>query len=167
MTSYVAPSVPAVGGAITATQGDILANNWLTIGGAWTPYTPVLTATTTNPTLGSGGTITGRYMQIGKTVMGWATITFGSSGTNAGSGLYRVTVPATGLAGQNFIGDGRLMCAGVATRLQVLAGVSAGVVGLRYYTTAVGGTNQDVTNTTPGAWTINDSINMSFLYEAV
>ena len=34
---------------------------------AWTPYTPVWSATSTNPTIGNGS-ITGRYLKVGRTV---------------------------------------------------------------------------------------------------
>jgi len=55
-------------------------------------YTPALTATTTNPTLGTGSTAVGRYKQNGKDVSGWATIKFGSGGS-AGSGTYEISLP--------------------------------------------------------------------------
>ena len=59
--------------------------------GAWAPYTPQLTANTTNPTLGNG-TALGRYTQIGKLVFFWAQITFGST-TTRGSGAYANSQP--------------------------------------------------------------------------
>lgn len=43
--------------------------------GAWTAYTPALT----NITLGSGGTVTGRYLQLGKFVAFGGKITLGTS----------------------------------------------------------------------------------------
>ena len=59
----------------------------------WTSWTPALTAATTNPTLGTGSSIAGRYCQIGKLVIASFTIQFGTSGTNAGSGEYRLSLP--------------------------------------------------------------------------
>jgi hypothetical protein len=58
-----------------------------------TTYTPDLTAVTTNPTLGTGWGRTGSYTQVGRMVTGWGRITFGTSGTNAGSGVYIVQLP--------------------------------------------------------------------------
>lgn len=60
-------------------------------GGAWVGYTPTLTATTTNPTIGNGSII-GRYHQIGKTVFFDMEFVFGST-SNAGSGNYAFSLP--------------------------------------------------------------------------
>lgn len=61
--------------------------------GTATAYTPALTATTTNPTLGTGGSVSGYYTRNGQLVTGVARIEFGTSGTNAGSGFYLVSLP--------------------------------------------------------------------------
>lgn len=66
--------------------------------GAWTTYTPALTADTTNPTLGSGSIAYGRYKQNGKEVKCQFVIRFGSSGRNKGSGQYSVSLPVTAAA---------------------------------------------------------------------
>jgi hypothetical protein len=59
----------------------------------YTAYTPVLTASTTNPTLGTGSSVVGSYQKIGKTINFRVQITFGTSGVNAGSGFYFVSLP--------------------------------------------------------------------------
>ncbi len=63
--------------------------------GAWTDYTPSLTATTTNPTLGSS-VVSGRYKQLdAKTYIvrvKYAVTTGGAY--NAGSGAYEFSLPA-------------------------------------------------------------------------
>jgi hypothetical protein len=59
----------------------------------WTSFTPVITASTTSPTLGSGALQLGRYAQIGSTVVAQVTITCGT-GFTAGSGAYRFSLPA-------------------------------------------------------------------------
>ncbi len=76
--------------------------------GAWTTYTPALTATTTNPTLGTTGKIaTGRYFRIGKLIMAQFRIQFASivGEINKGSGAYRISlpVPCTSFANTNGI----------------------------------------------------------------
>lgn len=58
----------------------------------WTAYTPVLTASTTNPTLGSGGTLTGAYHQLGKSIFWTVDLLFGTA-PSAGSGNYWITLP--------------------------------------------------------------------------
>lgn len=63
-------------------------------GGTWTAWTPTLTAVTTNPTLGSGATATGRYIELDTgLIIARFTIQFGSSGVGAGSGEYRLSLP--------------------------------------------------------------------------
>jgi hypothetical protein len=59
----------------------------------WRAYTPVLTASTTDPTLGSGATRKGRWIRLGNLIIYTFYIQFGTSGTNAGSGTYRVSLP--------------------------------------------------------------------------
>jgi hypothetical protein len=54
-------------------------------------YTPTWTATTTNPTLGDG-TLTGRYMQVGKWVDFQIRLVFGAT-TAVGSGAYLFGFP--------------------------------------------------------------------------
>lgn len=56
----------------------------------WTSYTPTLTAATTNPTAYVG---TGRWLQIGKTVLWKACITFNGAAT--GTGAYSLLLPAS------------------------------------------------------------------------
>jgi hypothetical protein len=81
----------------TAGAGDVLVkqSDFLNAigGGAWQAYTPVLTGAVTNPNIGSTGTITGRYTQIGKTVFYECQITVSGTGITTGSGLYSVSLP--------------------------------------------------------------------------
>lgn len=140
------------------------------VDGGWLAYTPVLTAVTTSPTLGSGGTATGRYYQVGKTVHGWAKIKFGSSGTAAGSGQYLITLPVAPFLGavvnlDVLAGTAMMRCAAVFTMAQV-SWASATQVSLRYTSAAVGGTSAVAGATTPGAWGASDYIEFNFVYEA-
>lgn len=67
----------------------------LTADGAWTDYTPSLTAVTTNPTLGSS-TIAGRYKAIGTNTYAVSielAITTGGA-WNAGSGEWKFSLPS-------------------------------------------------------------------------
>ena len=69
--------------------------------GAWTAYTPTWTASTTNPVIGNG-TITGSWVQFGKTIHFRATITPGST-TTFGAGAYSVSIPATSAAFEQLV----------------------------------------------------------------
>lgn len=68
-------------------------NSLLPLGLGFAAYTPALTATTTNPTLGTASVQSGRYFQIGKFVIANFAIKFGTAGAVAGSGAYRISLP--------------------------------------------------------------------------
>lgn len=55
-------------------------------------YTPQFTATTTNPTLGTGGTLTGFYYRIFDQIYTWGEVKFGT-GFAVGSGVYLISLP--------------------------------------------------------------------------
>lgn len=77
----------SAGAVVTATQLNTYAPQ------AWTSYVPVLTALTTNPTLGNS-TLTGKYVQHGKLLHVRINLTIGST-FSAGSGAYFFSLPAT------------------------------------------------------------------------
>lgn len=59
-------------------------------------YTPVLTASTTNPDLGTGGEIEGKYLRIANTwILVFGRFEFGSA-IDAGSGNYHFSLPVAG-----------------------------------------------------------------------
>lgn len=64
--------------------------NDLATTGTWTPE---LTATTTNPTLGTGAVQDGLWHRNGQLVVARALVQFGTSGADAGSGEYRISLP--------------------------------------------------------------------------
>lgn len=65
----------------------------------WTAFTPLWYSSGTQPTIGNG-TLTGRYVNIGATIIGEIRLVFGST-TNRGSGVYRFSLPVLGVA-ENF-----------------------------------------------------------------
>jgi hypothetical protein len=75
---------------------------------AWTAYTPAWTTSGTAPSLGNG-TLTGRYMKIGRTVIVHINFIAGST-TTFGTGNYNFTVPfAAAAAGASLIGHAHLL----------------------------------------------------------
>lgn len=60
-------------------------------GAAWGAYSPAWTANTTNPAKGNG-TLTGKYLQIGRLVH-FRILLLGGSTTTWGSGAYRWSLP--------------------------------------------------------------------------
>lgn len=161
------PSPLAVGDELPASWLDQLLT-WL--GATTTSYAPTLTAFTTNPTLGTGSSTSGRYTKIGSLVAGHGLITFGSSGVNAGSGVYFVSLPTAvdaSLAVGTLLGTARIVCAGLNTRCDLyLNSAALGQCRLTYTSVAVNGTYVSATNAAPGAWAANDSITYQFRYPA-
>lgn len=126
-------------------------------GGVWTTYTPTLT----NITLGTGGTVTGSYMQIGKTVFARVNITFGTSGAGNGSDM-TISLPKTAAATGLQTGAVYGLDSGTAFRTGV---IRIGTSGTSFFmvshssSTAWNGTN-------PHTWAVNDIITVSVTYEA-
>lgn len=132
--------------------------------GTWGDWTPALTASTTNPTLGSGSSVAGRYCQIGKLVEGWGRVTFGSSGTNAGSGQYLINYPVTPAnASQIVFGTAIIYDASPATFHLGIVYTNSDTSSMRI---AYQGTALIATHASPIAWTSNDAIYFEFKYEA-
>lgn len=61
---------------------------------AWTAYTPTFTSSGTAPSLGNG-TVSGRYMKVGRTVHVFIALVWGST-TTPGSGNLSLGLPVTG-----------------------------------------------------------------------
>jgi hypothetical protein len=129
-----------------------------------TTYVPVLTASTTNPTLGTGTGLvqTGSYVTAGKLVVGWAKIAFGTTGANRGSGLYLVSLPVAIETG-----------AFVASSLETVDSTTANFYGALTFGTATTcylTLNHDdalVADTVPFTWgAAGDSIWYGFAYKA-
>jgi hypothetical protein len=73
--------------------GEVLTAAELNGIGEWTSYTPVLTASVTNPTLGTGSTQSGSYARIQNLIIYRYFVGFGTSGVNAGAGNYKISLP--------------------------------------------------------------------------
>lgn len=136
-------------------------SGWTPLAGApWQSYTPVLTASSGGLNLGNGSAL-GHYCLSGKTVVGQFAITFGSSGVNAGSGNYQVTLP---LPVDTSI---------INTSLEVLGQVvlfdssgSTEVVRDLRGTGAMGRGSAIVTSVAPWTWSTSDAILGTFCYPA-
>jgi hypothetical protein len=136
----------------------------------WTTYTPVLTASVTNPTIGNGS-ITGRYTYTGATIYGEIRIIAGVTGFNRGEGVYTISLPSNGVI-ENYQPVGQV----------VMRDEGPGVT---YFGTAI--FNNDnagqlelfihgqvaqydegfaITHTTPFLYSSNDKILIQFTYEA-
>ncbi|MCZ0207893.1 hypothetical protein OZK63_21000 [Streptomyces sp. UMAF16] len=103
------PRTWVVGEVVSAAlMNQEIRDQWNTVLGAWTTYTPTWTASTTNPSLGNG-TISGRYMKIGRTVLCSINTITGSS-TTYGSGSYNWSLPAPSAStGISVVGHAHLL----------------------------------------------------------
>jgi len=130
---------------------------------AETSWVPQLNASTTNPTLGAGSSSVGSYVRVGERYIYMrASVTFGTSGTSNGSGVYRLTVPVnidSAWVGVSLAGSCNCNDSGTNYYRTVVA---AAATYLEFYTEA--GTS--VGATTPFTWGASDILRVSALYKA-
>ena len=172
-----AGSEATVKARIAATE--TVADAALATPGAWATYTPTLTASGTDPTLSDDAshTATGAWTQMGKTVIGWVRIVFGTSGVAAGSGNYYVGLPVAGStvavaepAGTGYVLDASanfLVETASAGRIAVAAGGGGDdvLVLLRDGGAFLSGTAL-VSAAVPWTWADSDQVVINFAYEA-
>lgn len=136
-------------------------------GWALQSYTPTLL---NGLTLGNG-TITGNYIQIGKLVFGYISVTLGSTSTVSGAIILSLPVPSKTTAyysdSVTQLGTGGFFIGGVVIRAMVLWN-GASAIKLRYYNPAAAGPaiDADIDSTHPAAWANGNLIAINFWYEA-
>jgi hypothetical protein len=136
----------------------------------WTTYTPILSASTTNPVIGNGS-ITGRYVSIGATIMGEIRIIAGTVGFDRGLGTYYVSLPTSGVI-ENFqpVGQVVMRDEGPGTNYFGTAIFNSGVVDrIELYMHSQVGTFDEgiaVTESLPFLFSANDKILIQITYES-
>jgi hypothetical protein len=131
---------------------------------AWTAYTPSWTASTTNPVL-NDGTVTGRYMKIGRIVIGEVTLTCGSS-TTYGSGAWSFSLPATA-ASSGFSGLGSARMTSTDTwHGQVSIGSGASTFQVTFPTSSTNTRSANASQGTPATLASGNVIRAFFMYES-
>ena len=151
-----ATEVGYLDGVTSTVQTQI--NSKLTTPGAWTSYTP----SWTNITVGNG-TVTAKYMAVGKTVSFMINFTLGS--TSSIGSLASVTLPVTAASG-SYVFNGWAGDAG--TQDYILAVRSSGS-SANIYAVGAGSANATViftSSTVPFTWGSNDYLLISGTYEA-
>jgi hypothetical protein len=128
----------------------------------WQSYTVSWTAATTNPSIGNG-TLSGRYVQIGKTVIGTIKLVIGST-TTYGSGKWRFSLPVTAKSsGLNYLGKWVIEDAGTTYYEGNLILDSAGS-NVEFFIRNQN-SSAEFNSTTPISWAENDQLMISIVYE--
>lgn len=150
-------------GQVLTVNAGATAAEWAA-GGTYSAWTPALTGSSSNPTLGSGSVAAGRYTQFGKHVSANARIAFGSSGTAAGSGQYIVSLPVTSVSTEFILGYGFVFDSSGATRRNVIAMRNNDTSVIMWFSDPL--TDDTVQHNAPWAWAASDEIRLHFDYEA-
>ena len=134
------------------------------IGAAGNAYTPVWTATTTNPVI-NNGSISGNWQRIQSIIFGQIFIVIGST-TNVGVGFYRFTVPVNISPNNVLTASLHLLdgSAGYAAYNGFGIPVTAGGNQIEFRTHGAGTFTNAVP--LPGGLGNTDQIRISFQYEA-
>lgn len=158
---------------LTAAQaGNVL------LGGAWTSYTPAITALdpfgsfggAVNPTMGTGASLTGAYVQVGRLVIGRCSIQFGTSAA-AGTGFYGISLPVTPRSTDQPIGVGYMLDASDSYRFKIAPVTLSATFSTTLATIAIhdgqaAAGSSPASHFAPWAWADSDAIFFAFTYEA-
>ena len=128
----------------------------------WQSYTPTWTASTTNPTLGNG-TLTGKYIQIGKLVVLNISFTFGST-TAFGTGDHYLSLPVEAASGL-YDGSARFRDTGIANYARI-AGIATSLSSTKITLfTSLTGNDNNWTPTIPFAMGNGDTLVIQIVYQ--
>jgi len=175
VTSGTRPGSPYNGQVIYETDTDTLVvyngSAWVdhAPGGAWNAYTPALTGSLSNPTLGTGAVVEGRWTRSGREVVGYADIRYGTSGIGVGGGNYRISLPVAPRSGavtdvvvaQGFVRD----VSGTAGQQRIPC-VGFSISGSQYFEFVESYGKNQVTSVSPFGWAVSDEMHFQFAYEA-
>jgi hypothetical protein len=141
----------------------LLASKLNEIGAAWETYTPTLTASTTNPNLGTTGIATGKYARLNKIVVGQASFTFNGAGINAGLGFYFYSLPLTALASGSNVGNAHAIDVSTFATIQnsLATDTTTRLLGVGTGGASLAGSIQSTTF----VWAAGDFIRINFCYE--
>lgn len=160
------PGTAVAGTTLTAAFWNAEVRDALTnLQSAWTSYTPALTASTTNPTLGTGSSVGGAYHQFGKTVFGTANVTFGTSGVVVGSGRYAISLPVAASTTFVVVGEGFYTDASGPTTFLFICRLLTSTTFAMYLDNQTAGVF-GVGSAAPVVPAASDSMNLKFHYQA-
>lgn len=127
----------------------------------WRTFTPTITGATTDPTLGTGSTQEGWYLHVGRLVVARGRIIFGTSGVDAGSGVYTIGLPVVARS------DGRESPVGAAWLFDSSTTANVAVAVLQQAgTILVEDSSARITDSHPFTWAASDQIRFHAVYES-
>lgn len=138
-------------------------------------YTPQLTATTTDPDLGTGGSATGGWRYVSEhLVFWWALILFGTS-PDPGAGYYQISLPVDPITDNRGVGEGMIIDTSASSEVRpvrvccasaLATALSAPDLPFIFDTSAPAAiTSALVGAESPFTWAAVDQINVSGLYQ--
>ncbi|MFJ8110420.1 hypothetical protein [Streptomyces sp. NPDC096132] len=131
---------------------------------AWTSYTPTWTAVTTNPVLGNGS-ISGKYIKVGRLVIFKITLIPGST-TTFGSGAYTWSLPVAA-AGSSIDDLGTARLTGSSTYIgQCIVGTGGTTVTATFPTAANASIAANMSPTTPATFANTNVLRLAASYES-
>lgn len=135
--AWTSPSTQTTLHKVSTAEWNGVVNDLKVIGDARQTYTPAVTATITNPTLGTNYVVEGAYVLMGKLCICEIAIQFGNPGVVAGSGDYIVSLPAdpkTSTTTISYLGLG--FCTRAGQLLTTLHAVRSGSSAMKAYVAA-------------------------------
>jgi len=147
----------------TSTALNVGSTNIAPMAGAWTTWVPSWTGATTNPTIGNG-TITGQYLQVGKTVFFTIVVVCGTTST-FGSGEWQFSLPIEARFG--FSASVSLRGGSPISQVSAVADCRSGNPATAIL--HIGSPSGPVTSTVPWTWVANQNqaIKVTGVYEAL
>lgn len=162
--AWTSPRTWVSGEVVTAALLNVhLRDNLKAIGDPWTSYTPTWTATTTNPAIGNGS-ISGRYIEQGKTITFYISVGMGGT-TTYGSGRWEFSLPKTAISYVYATPLGRATANDTGTRAYGCDVWFSTTTKVALWRDA-GATEAVVTPTTPHTWASTDTLFIMGTYEA-
>lgn len=160
-----APRTWVVGEVVTAALlNQELRDQFNSMFGAWTSYTPTWTGSVSNPVIGNG-TLTGRYMKWGRTVLAELYLVPGGT-TTFGSGTYTFGAPVAKAASGTESGGYARLSAGSTYIGQCVLSPSSSSMNVTFPSTATPATAVNMSNTTPATLAAAHVLRMGISYEA-
>lgn len=159
------PRTWVVGEVVTAAlMNQEIRDQFNSMFSAWTSYTPTWSATS-NPSLGNG-TLLGRYMKWGRSILCEIHLTTGSS-TTYGSGNYNWSLPVQGAsAGIAQVGHAQLLTTSNRWAGQIVIGSGATNCSAFFPLTSTNTRIDFMTPTVPETLASGHQVRLAFMYEA-